>query len=107
MARIWTEDFDDSRHVNHMPEIDDEIDANASVIIIEVGKFKLEFLSILQLKAAIEYFQSPLGSSRISASGGDHWEFQPWQSRLPKGIINKHNRTKVLKALISARGLVE
>lgn len=103
MTRIWTEKFDASTHVNHMPEVDNEIASFRTVVIVEVGKYRLDFLSEAQLDAAIKYFERPTGSTRIDPSGGDHWEFQPWQSRLPKGIINKHNRPTILKALRSAR----
>lgn len=103
MARIWTEEFNPDRHVNHMPEVDDRIGSFRRVLIVEVGRYRLEFLSLAQLEAAIAYFERPGGSTRLDPSGGDHWEFQPWQSRLPKGIINSHNRPRILKALRSAK----
>lgn len=101
--RIWTEDFDAERHVNHMPEVDDGSESFGRVLFVEVGRYRLAFLSPAQLDAAIAYFERPGGSTRMDPSGGDHWEFQPWQSRLPKGIVNAHNRPRILKALQSAR----
>lgn len=77
------------------------------VLVVMVAQFRLEFLSKAQLEAAIAYFRAPSGSTRQSATGGDHWEFQPWQSRLPAGINNAHKRPKVLAALVAARRLAD
>ena len=100
MPKVSIESYDKDAHRNHMPEFGDQIDPNGQVIIIEISKYKLEFLSLNQLQAAISYFGSKTHpSSRLNASGGDHWEFQSWVSRLPKGIINNHNRERVLKTL--------
>jgi hypothetical protein len=43
----------------------------------------------------------------MHVDGGDHWEYQPWQSRLPAGINNRHNRAKVLSALESASAIAQ
>lgn len=86
-------------HVNHMPEVDRLVDELGHVIVVEVDSLRLEFLSLAQLREAVSYFQAPSGSTRMNASGGDHWEFQPWQSRLPSGIINKHKRPRILRVL--------
>jgi hypothetical protein len=101
MSRIAIEAFDPALHRNHMPEVLAP-DRPRNVLVVTVGRFRLEFLSTAQLRAAIDYFQSPSGSTRLAVSGGDHWEFQPWQSRLPAGITNSHNRLAVLAALQSA-----
>ena len=103
MARIHFESYDQARHTNHMPEVDEGDGAQGRVLVVEVGRYRLEFLSRRQLEVALEHFVSPSGTTRHDASGGDHWEFQPWQSRLPKGIVNRHHRPKVLAAL--RRGL--
>lgn len=96
--------FDPQLHRNHMTEVDCPASVR-HVLIVSSGKFQLEFLSQAQLQAAIRYFRAPSGSTRRSAGGGSHWEFQPWQSRLPAGINNAHNRGKMLAALESASGL--
>jgi hypothetical protein len=100
MAKIWVESYDVIKHKNHMPEVCQKIDPQGQVIIIEAGQFRLEFLSLKQVEAAIAYFEKKDGgSTRLSAGGGDHWEFQSWQSRLPAGINNKHHRPKILSSL--------
>ncbi|WOS42052.1 hypothetical protein [Xanthomonas rydalmerensis] len=104
MSRISVETFDPLVHRNHMPEISSP-NCVRHVLVVSSGKFRLEFLSRAQLEAAISYFLSSSGSTRLAAQGGDHWEFQPWQSRLPAGINNRHNRDQVLSALLSAREL--
>jgi hypothetical protein len=97
--------FNPKIHRNHMYEVDCPKPVR-KVLIVSSGKFQLEFLSQAQLQAAINYFRSPLGSTRLPVPGNlDHWELQPWQSRLPAGINNLHNRSRVLAALESARGL--
>lgn len=108
MARTWIEPYMAEKHINHMPEVCNAIDPQGQVIVVEEGKFRLEFLSLKQLNVAIEYFsKKDGGSARLNASGGDHWEFQPWQCRLPAGINNKHHRSKILHALESARALYD
>jgi len=104
MSTLAIEAFDPAVHRDHMPEVSSPSPAR-HVLVVSSGKFRLEFLSQAQLEAAIAYFRSPSGSTRVSATGGDHWEFQPWQSRLPAGINNSHNRDRVLSALLSAREL--
>jgi hypothetical protein len=102
MSNFAVVEFDPALHRNHMPEVPSPDDP-VKVLIVKTGRFQLEFLSSAQLEAAILYFRNPSGSTRENPSGGDHWEFQSWQSRLPAGINNSHNRPKVLSALIAAR----
>ena len=104
MSTLAIEPFNPAAHRDHMPEVPSPSPAR-HVLVVSSGKFRLEFLSQAQLEAAIGYFRSPSGSTRVSAAGGDHWEFQPWQSRLPVGINNSHNRNRMLSALLSAREL--
>lgn len=104
MSTLAVEEFDPAIHRDHMPEVPSPSHARR-VLVVSSGKFKLEFLSQAQLEVAIAYFCSPSGSTRMYVTGGDHWEFQPWQSRLPAGINNAHNRDRVLSALLSAREL--
>lgn len=105
MSAVSIETFNPLVHRDHMPEIPSPKPVR-KVLTVRVGRFQLEFLSRAQFDAAIAYFHSPSGSTRLAAGGGDHWEFQPWQSRLPAGINNGHNRPKVLAALIAARKVV-
>lgn len=74
MSTVEIEAFDPSVHRDHMPEISCPSPAR-HVLVVSSGKFRLEFLSQAQLEAAIAYFRSPSGSTRVSAAGGDHWEF--------------------------------
>lgn len=103
MGRIALEQYDETKHRNHMPEVCRNIVSSGHVIVVEQGRFRLEFLSMEQLRTAIAYFEKKDGgSTRTEAGGGDHWEFQSWQSRLPAGINNKHNRHKILNLLRAA-----
>lgn len=103
MGRISIEPYDEAKHRNRMPEVCRDIVPNGQVIVVEEGRFRLECLSIEQLRAAIGYFEKKDGgSTRADSSGGDHWEFQSWQSRLPAGINNQHNRNKILGLLMAA-----
>jgi hypothetical protein len=102
MSTVKIESFDAAIHRNHMPEALSP-PVPRKVLVVCVGKFRLEFLSLAQLDLAIAYFRNPSGSTRRDSSSGDHWEFQPWQSRLPAGIVNAHNRPRVLAALVAAR----
>ena len=104
MSSAAIEDFDPAIHRDHMPELPAP-PGPRRVLVVTHRAFRLEFLSQAQLDAAIAYFRAPSGSTRIVFAGGDHWEFQPWQSRLPAGINNSHNRPAVLAALIAAREL--
>jgi hypothetical protein len=97
MSTSVIEAFDPTVHRDHMPEVPSTSPAR-HVLVVSSGKFRLEFLSQAQLEVAIADFRSPSGSTRVSAYG-DHREFQPWQSRLPAGINNAHNRDQVLSAL--------
>jgi hypothetical protein len=106
MSSVSVEDFDPAVHCNRMPEV--ALPATPrKVLVVTCGRFRLEFLSRAQLEAAIAYFRSPSGSTRMHVDGGDHWEYQPWQSRLPAGINNRHNRAKVLSALESASAIAQ
>ena len=104
MSSFAIESFDPSVHRNHMPEVTSP-SIPRQILLVRVGKFQLEFLSRAQLETAIAYFLSPSISTRLPIEGGDHWEFQSWQSRLPAGINNARNRPKVLSALVAAREL--
>ncbi|MBO9872465.1 MULTISPECIES: hypothetical protein [Xanthomonas] len=104
MSKISIETFDSLVHRNHMPEIASPTCVR-HVLVVSSGKFRLEFQSQAQLEAAIRDFLSSSGSTRLAVHGGDHWEFQPWQSRLPAGVNNRHKRDQLLSALLSARKL--
>ena len=106
MARIRIEPHDPERHSNHMPEVDACEVPGTGVLVVEVGRHRLEFWSGLQLEAAIAWFENPVGSTRRDPAGGDHWEYQPWQARLPKGMVAKRNRGALMAALHEARGIL-
>ena len=89
-----------------MPELGEVCPGTGHVIVVEVGRARLVFLSLAQLAAAIDYFEAPGGTSRQDASGGSHWEFQPWHSRLPAGLVSRSQRPRVLKALRRAQEFV-
>ena len=103
MSRVRIEQFDPDVHRNHMPEVGQKIDPKGQVIVVEYKRFRLEFLSREQLAVAVRYFEDKTGgSTRARSINGDHWEFQPWTSRLPAGINNRHNRPGMQKALAEA-----
>ena len=102
MARYTVEKIVPGEHRNHMPEVQGP-ETPTHVLVVDAGRYRLEFQSLAQLETAIAYFQSPARSTRLPSAGGDHWEFQPWHCRLPAGISNARNRSKVLAALLGAR----
>ena len=85
-----------------MPEVDEIRNKRGHVIILEQASFRLEFLSLNQIDAAITYFEKPNITTRLPVNG-DHWEFQSWISRLPAKINNAKNRTKILEGLHKAK----
>ena len=103
MTRVRIEQFDAEVHRNHMPEVGQTIDPRGQVIVVEHGRYRLEFLSLEQLAVATRFFGDKTGgSTRLGPINGSHWEFQPWSSRLPAGINNKHNRQGIQEALAQA-----
>ena len=103
MGTVWDERFDRGRHKDHMPEMGARLDPRGSVIVVEVGRFRFEFLSIAQLEEALRYFRANTHpSTRMDVGGGDHWEFQPWYCRLPSIVRRPSNRARIVKALEQA-----
>ena len=84
--------YDPDRHENHMGEVDGIVDPRGQVIVVEVDRYRLEFLSLNQLRHAIDWFEHPSGSTRMERGGGDSWEFQPWMSRLPSALTRRSGR---------------
>jgi len=114
MARIWIEIANPRKHADFMPlgavggfaiGVPKNNLLHRKILLVEVCAFTFQFMSKAQLETTIAYFQSPSGSTRLAHAGLDHWERQSWQSRLPAGINNAHNRPKVLAALVQARRL--
>ncbi len=87
-----------------MPEISSPATPR-NVLVVSLGRYQLEFLSNAQLEAAMAFFRATSGATRMQAIGGDHWEFQPWQSRLPAGMKRSHNRRRLLAALETSTAL--
>ncbi len=104
MTRFWREPYEPARHRDHMPEIAGESgDSPQYAYFVEVGGFTFEFVGLNQLEAALDFLRSPsTGTTRISAGGGDHWEFQPWQGRLPRNVRSRSRRPAAIRALEKA-----
>src|SRR5688572_11831054 len=88
MARIVIEDYDGSRHRNHMWYVDTEQAERHhraptlvpyKVCLVTVCNFTLVFHSVLQLSLCLEYYsREHQPSSRDGDFGCDHWECQRW-----------------------------
>ena len=77
------------------------------VCLVTVCSFTFIFHSTEQIKMCLGYYrakhhpssQLPFNTQNI---GGDHWEAQRWFEKLPKYLLEKPKRQKVIKALEQA-----
>ncbi|HQY06160.1 MAG TPA: hypothetical protein PLQ52_08860 [Lacunisphaera sp.] len=118
MARIWTEDYDPSRHRDKMAGVagvptDEYWKAPTlqkyPVYFVKVGRFTFEFHSIEQLRACLAYYEKKIRpSSRRHFTDEDrkimwlHWIAQRWFEKLPMYLLEEKNRLLVVKALTEA-----
>jgi hypothetical protein len=113
MAKFWKENYDHTKHENHMfgyKTLADEYDKAPTLIpyyvyFVNVCSFTFEFHSIEQIEICLEYYSKKIHpSSRIDRDGGDPWEFQRWFDKLPMYLLEEPKRQKVVKALKKALG---
>lgn len=71
------------------------------VYIAEVANFTFQFASLEQVRECKAYFEKTIHPSTKGSHPPFEHYWHPWYCKLPKGITNKHNRQKVLKALNS------
>jgi hypothetical protein len=118
MARIWSEDYDPSRHRDKMAGVagvptDKYWKAPTlqryPVYFVKVGRFTFEFHSIEQLHACLAYYEKKIRpSSRRRFTEEDrkiqwlHWVAQRWFEKLPMYLLEEKNRLLVVKALTEA-----
>jgi hypothetical protein len=118
MARIWTEDYNPSRHRDKMAGVagvpaDEYWKAPTlqryPVYFVKVGRFTFEFHSIDQLGACLAYYEMKIRpSSRRRFTNEDrkimwlHWVAQRWFEKLPMYLLEEKNRLLVVKALTEA-----
>ena len=75
---------------------------------VTVAAFTFQFISVKQIKDCLSYYEQKIHpSSRLSTSGGDHWELERWFERLPMYLLEDAKRIKVVKALQKALSVAE
>lgn len=113
MAKISIEDFDRTKHPNHMWYIDNEQLTRYEhtggltpykVCVVEVRGFQFIFHSSMQVELCLDYYSRRIHpSSRLPVYkenlGGDHWETQRWFEKLPLFLLENANRQKVIATL--------
>ncbi|MEM1449525.1 MAG: hypothetical protein AAF957_09955 [Planctomycetota bacterium] len=104
MIRHWLEPLADVSRAHPMSGVvRGTVDADGSVLRVDIDRMTLEFWCLEEVDVALAYFRDPGGSTAADPAGGDHWEAQPWQSRLPAGHNAARRRARVLEALQAAR----
>ena len=116
MARIWTEPYRSDRHsapIEYWGTTDAHLRAPTlipkDVLMVSVASFTFQFVSVMQLRDCLSYFEQKIHpTSRRSVPGDiDHWESQRWFERLPMYLLEDVKRRKVVTALQKALKLVE
>lgn len=69
------------------------------VYIAEVSNFTFQFANIGQVQECLDYFEKNVHPSTIGSHPPYEHYWQPWCCKLPKGLKNRANRQKVIKAL--------
>ena len=109
MGKVWREIADPAVHSDFMSNhteggfcikpIPDPL-IEKWVYLAEVCNFTFQFSSLDQVRECIAYFEQ---KTHPSTRCDDHIPYErywhPWYCKLPKGIIKKTKRKKVLKSL--------
>lgn len=115
MAKWWKEELDTSKHRDHIraiwrggyiPEPPKDNLIEKWVYFVEVCSFTFQFMSLAQIREALEYFTQrghPISSTKKRGPGwsGEHW-WQAWYQRLPARLFKKSKREKIIKAFKKA-----
>jgi hypothetical protein len=111
MSTHWREPLDPSRHRDWMSTayvggVPARAPADrlvpAFAYFVSVCGFTFEFVSLEQIREAINWFRTPHpGSSRLPEVTLEHY-WQRWHERLPPGLTTKENRAQITAALESA-----
>ena len=111
MPRIWTEPYEQSRHIlpwAYQNELAARLRSPSfipnNVLTVNVASFTFHFFSLQQVRDYLAYFeQKTRPSSRWPKTQGtdywDHWEVQRWFEQLPMYLLEEPLRNKVVKAL--------
>jgi hypothetical protein len=111
MARMWTEQLDPERHVDHMatthigglpPEPPCDRLIERQVFFVAVCGFTFQFHSLEQIERALSHFERKIHPT--SAQPGvtlEHY-WQRWYERLPQWLFEEPKRVRVVAALRQA-----
>jgi hypothetical protein len=116
MARVTIEDFEPTRHPNHMSFVDNvqaqrRVHAGSlepyKVCLVNVAGFTFIFHSTTQLALCLDFYRlKHLPSGRLPVHtglyGGDQSETQRWFERLPGHLRAERTRDTVVAALEDA-----
>ncbi len=108
MSKIWREEKDSQKHKDFMTHYDiggtpitrgkDNLIADW-VYFAEVEGFVFQFTNLEQVKECKRYFEQKIHFSTKGYHPPYEHYWQPWYCRLPKGIVKRNKRKKVLRVL--------
>ena len=110
--QIWKEQLDPKKHIDYMSSswiggIPAPKKKNNLIIewvyFVKECNFTFQFISLTQLDECIEYFSLEIPPQTIRQEICLEHYWQRWFERLPKGLIAKRKKEKILKALKKAR----
>ncbi len=110
--RIWKEKLDSKKHTDYMSSSwigGMSVKKNKNnlvtewVYFVQECSFTFQFVSLDQLDECIEYFSLKVLPSTIKQGIVLEHYWQRWFERLPKGLVAKKKKEKILKALKKAR----
>ena len=110
--QVWKERLDPNKHIDFMTSSwIGGIEAKKSknnllsewVYFVKECGFTFQFVSLEQLDECIEYFSREILPNTIKPEIYLERYWQKWYERLPKGLVAKKKRIKMLKALKKAK----
>lgn len=112
MAKHWKERLDPRKHRDFMSGYQDagglpvvaprDNLLESWVYFVNVAGFTFQFVTIDQIRDALNYFEEKIHPSTTEFNNGLEHYWQTWYCRLPSGIKAEAKRIKVCKALHSA-----
>ena len=110
--QIWKEKLDPNKHTDFMTSswiggMEAEKSRDNLVVewvyFVKECSFTFQFVSLEQLDKCIEYFSHEIPPNTIKPEVDLEHYWQRWYERLPKGLIARKKREKILKALEKAK----
>ena len=108
MSKHWREELDPATHRDFMKGFQDAGGLPRSPVrdsmipawayFVTVAGFTFEFASVAQIEECLEYCREKVHPSTRERVQYDHF-WNPWFSRLPKGLLRGNKRERVVAAL--------